>query len=167
MHSKTTLPTPGCEGKCSIYCRMPAQSEHTERAACDQTAKLPDSFQVSVFIFIIHILKYLFIWLCQVLVVGWRIFSCSMWDLASWPGTEPRSLALGIWSLSHWTTREAPRETFLKARWGRGSGVPVHLWTFVLTGGWCSNGVVFLESLSSTIWFQLLEGSACWLSARS
>ena len=32
--------------------------------------------------------------------------SCSMWDLVPWPGTEPGPPALGVWSLSHWTTRE-------------------------------------------------------------
>ena len=37
------------------------------------------------------------------------IFSlrCSMWDLVPRPGTEPRPLALGAWSLSHWTTWKA------------------------------------------------------------
>ena len=32
--------------------------------------------------------------------------SCSMWDLVPRPGMEPRSLALGVWSLGHWTTRK-------------------------------------------------------------
>ena len=32
--------------------------------------------------------------------------SCGVWDLASWPGIEPRSPALGARSLGHWTTRE-------------------------------------------------------------
>ena len=31
-----------------------------------------------------------------------------MWDLVPWPGVKPRPPALGTWSLSHWTTREAP-----------------------------------------------------------
>ena len=34
--------------------------------------------------------------------------SCDMWDLVPRPGIEPRSPALGTWSLSHWTTREVP-----------------------------------------------------------
>ena len=59
----------------------------------------------------------LFIWLCQALVVTnmifnlwWagRVFSCAMWDLVPWPGIEPRPPALGVQSLSHWTTREVP-----------------------------------------------------------
>ena len=47
----------------------------------------------------------LFIWPHQVLAAALGIFSCSTWDLLPWPGIEP---ALGAWSLSHWTTREAP-----------------------------------------------------------
>ena len=31
-----------------------------------------------------------------------------MWDLVPWPEIRPGSLALGAWSLSHWTTREVP-----------------------------------------------------------
>ena len=34
--------------------------------------------------------------------------SCSMWDLAPWPGIEPRPPELGAWSLSHWTTTKVP-----------------------------------------------------------
>ena len=34
------------------------------------------------------------------------VFSCDMWDLGLLPGIEPWPLALGAWSLSHWTTRE-------------------------------------------------------------
>ena len=50
-----------------------------------------------------------------VLVVTHRIFSwsmwtlsCSMWDLFPWSGVEPGPPALGVQSLSHWTTREVP-----------------------------------------------------------
>ena len=35
--------------------------------------------------------------------------SCSMWDLVPCPGIESRPPALGAWTLSHWTTREAPK----------------------------------------------------------
>ena len=34
--------------------------------------------------------------------------SCSMWDLVPWLGIEPRPPALGVHSLSHWTTRDVP-----------------------------------------------------------
>ena len=71
--------------------------------------------------------KYLFIWLHWVLIAGSSIFvelcgifSCSrealsyeMWDLVPWPGIEPQPPALGVRSLSHWTTREVPDYIFL------------------------------------------------------
>ena len=41
--------------------------------------------------------------------------SCGMWGLVPWPGTEPGSLALGVWSLSHWTTREVPVQKFFES----------------------------------------------------
>ena len=41
--------------------------------------------------------------------------SCSMWDLVSWPGIEPRPPVLGVWNLSHWTTRKVPVLMFLRA----------------------------------------------------
>ena len=50
---------------------------------------------------------YLFIWLHWALVAACRIFGCGMWDLIPWPGVEPGPPALGMQSLSHWTTREA------------------------------------------------------------
>ena len=34
--------------------------------------------------------------------------SYGMWDLVPGPGIEPRSPALGVQSLGHWTTREVP-----------------------------------------------------------
>ena len=34
--------------------------------------------------------------------------SCGMCDLISWPGMELCSPALGVWSLSHWITKEVP-----------------------------------------------------------
>ena len=56
----------------------------------------------------------LLVWLQWVLVVVCRIFSCRMWDLVPRPGIKPRALALGEWSLSHWTTEEVPQpERFL------------------------------------------------------
>ena len=71
------------------------------------------------FIFILF-WNYLFIWLCQVLVVApgifeilaaCRIFSCEMWNQVPWWGMEPGPPALGVWGLSHWTTREVPQPT--------------------------------------------------------
>ena len=63
-------------------------------------------FYFLIFIFV------LFIWLLQVLVAAHGIFSCSTWNLVSWPGIEPGPPALGAWSLNHWTTREAPWKSF-------------------------------------------------------
>ena len=40
--------------------------------------------------------------------------SCSMWDRIPWKGLKPRPLALVMWSLSHWTTREVPGMHFRK-----------------------------------------------------
>ena len=33
-------------------------------------------------------------------------FSCGIWELGPWPGIDIRPPALGVWSLSHWTSRE-------------------------------------------------------------
>ena len=41
-----------------------------------------------------------------------QILSCGMQDLVPWSGIEPRPPALEAWSLSHWTTRKAPRVHF-------------------------------------------------------
>ena len=54
--------------------------------------------------------SYLFICLCQVLIVAHGIFClcCGMWDLVPWPGIKLRPPALRAQSLSHWTTRKVP-----------------------------------------------------------
>ena len=36
----------------------------------------------------------------------------SMWDLLPWPGNKPVPPALGVWSLSHWITREVLKTQF-------------------------------------------------------
>ena len=36
-----------------------------------------------------------------------------MWDLVPQPGIEPRPPALGVWSLTHWTTKEVPEGALL------------------------------------------------------
>ena len=36
------------------------------------------------------------------------MFSCGMWDIVPQSGIELRPPALGVWSVSHWTTREVP-----------------------------------------------------------
>ena len=42
-----------------------------------------------------------------------RTLSCGMWDLVPWPKTEPGPPTLGIWSLSHWTTRKVQKSHVL------------------------------------------------------
>ena len=58
---------------------------------------------------------FMFIWLDWVLVSACGFFSCGMktvnciiCGLVSWPGFQCRSSAVGMQSLSHWTTREVP-----------------------------------------------------------
>ena len=50
----------------------------------------------------------LFIWLCRVSAAACGIFSCGLWDLVPQPGIELGPPASGVWSPSHWTTREVP-----------------------------------------------------------
>ena len=62
--------------------------------------------------------------------------SCSTWDLVSWPGIEPRPFALGVQSLSHWTTREVPLPLPLTLELGS-SGSSAHSRFTTLTCGYC------------------------------
>ena len=53
----------------------------------------------------------IFVASCRVfffLGVAFGTFSCGIWDLVLWPGMEPGPPALGVLSLSHWTTRKDP-----------------------------------------------------------
>ena len=65
----------------------------------------------------LFIYLFLFIWLLWVLVVA-----CSLWDLISWSGIEPGPCALGVWSLSHWTTREVTPTGLLEQGRGKKHG---------------------------------------------
>ena len=57
--------------------------------------------------------KYLCIYLTAVgLSCGIQDLSCSMWDLVPWSGVESRPLALGVQSLSHWTTGKVPKNNY-------------------------------------------------------
>ena len=42
--------------------------------------------------------------------------SSGMWDLVPQPGIKPGPPALGVWSFSHWTSREVPVSPFLNHR---------------------------------------------------
>ena len=92
--------------------------------------------------------EYLFIWLCWVLVAAYGTFGlhCMMQDLlvmaceiylVPQPGNNPRSPALGAWSLNHWTTREVPELVFfLKKNGGQkdGSGMWTSGWLVTVSG---------------------------------
>ena len=45
---------------------------------------------------------------------------CSMQYLVPWPGIKPRPSAVAVWNLSHWTTREVPKEEILKGEKSHG-----------------------------------------------
>lgn len=61
-------------------------------------------------LFFKYIVFYLFIWLCQVLAVVCRIFSCSMWTLSCCMSNLVTPLGIGprAQSPNHWTTRDVP-----------------------------------------------------------
>ena len=72
---------------------------------------------VSNFFFLIFIkIKKCFIWLhwvlvaaCEILSCGMLTLGCSTWALFPLTGSNLGPLpALGVWSLSHWTTRQVP-----------------------------------------------------------
>ena len=109
---------------------------------------------------------YVLIWLYWVLVVTCRIFSCGMWDLVPWPGIEPCPLALRVWSLSHWATREVPHCTanhFLPS-------CVLPTWETPISGGsphfkgkekafWSQESLKILGSRPQRIWGQRISGS--------
>ena len=45
------------------------------------------------------------------LVAAFKLYY-SMWDLVPWLGIEPWPSAMGVWILSHWTTREVTKQHF-------------------------------------------------------
>ena len=49
----------------------------------------------------------------NLLVAAYGLLSCGMWDRVPWPGIESRPPALGARSLTHWTTREVPRDSLI------------------------------------------------------
>ena len=59
------------------------------------------SIKPAIFLFLSFFLFLILIWLHQVSVAVCRMS-------VSWPGIDSRPPALGLWNLSHWTTREAP-----------------------------------------------------------
>ena len=55
----------------------------------------------------------IYLWHVGSLVVAWELLvEACMRDLVPRPGIEPGPPALGVWSLTHWTTREVPAKSF-------------------------------------------------------
>ena len=88
--------------------------------------------------------------------------SCRHVGLGPWPGIEPRPSALGVWSLSHCTTRETP--------WCFGLRDPASLgfpsiqlfagwllWLPYLLPPWCNVEGLMLEALEFDPWFFTLS----------
>ena len=69
-------------------------------------------FFMTIFLFLLtgsylwHLASSVFTAACRILGGSMQTLSCSMWDLVPWLGIPPRPPALGMQSLSHWTTRE-------------------------------------------------------------
>ena len=51
---------------------------------------------------------------CGIVSYGMQTLCCGLWDLVPQPGIECGPSAFGVWSLSHWTTREVPLTSFWK-----------------------------------------------------
>ena len=105
---------------------------------CSEDLNSPVAFWEGFFFFFTI---YLFIWLHWVLAAAHRIFvlahglpSCGSWAPeckgsvvvacvgSSVPDRDWTCVPhIARWILNHWITREAPREEFLKGRWGRRS----------------------------------------------
>lgn len=49
---------------------------------------------------------------CELLVLAYKFLVASFQCLVPWPGIEPGPLVLGMWSLSHWSTKEVLLEVF-------------------------------------------------------
>ena len=96
-----------------------------------------------------------------------QVQHASLWDLIPWPEIEPRPPALGVWSLSHRTTREIPYLYSLH----RGSNIWIGSWRYLYSlresnrkqrtegRGWLNDGSVWLEYglYRKESWFVTLE----------
>ena len=77
------------------------EREREMKLLCSQKGSLSQGHRLAKFLF-----YHLSICLAALsLSWGMWILSCGMWNLVPWPGIKPRVLALGAWTLSHWTTR--------------------------------------------------------------
>ena len=85
------------------------------------------------------------------LVVACELFGCSMWDIVPRSGLEPRSPPLGVWSLSHWITKEVPTVTDINHNIGHDSFVRYwqgfNLSCFVCCNSECSPTLLYLVAV--------------------
>ena len=61
-----------------------------------------------------HAVFSVFVAACGIFSCGKQTLSCGMWDPVPWSGIKPGPSALGVQSLSHWTTREVPHFQFYR-----------------------------------------------------
>ena len=88
---------------CGHETRTPATTRNWKRPGTDLPPGLSEGIKPAR-LFFFYIYFYLFLWLCWVLVVACKIFSCGMWtlscgmwDLVPWPGIKSTPL--------HWEHR--------------------------------------------------------------
>ena len=119
---------------------------------------------------------YLFIWLQQSylqhmgsLAVACELLCCSLWDLVPWPGIKPVPPALGVQSLSCWTTREIASNSGLWMFWPRGF---VGLFFFFCKNSYISSLISSYISSSEeslrAIWESVSQPQCvCWINPNS
>ena len=102
------------DGQVSLECCSPwgrKESDTTEQL--NWTDEVPTEKEMNLlglyfnFSWILCLLQFLWVWGFLSVVFSWPyLTACAI--LVLWAGTEPAPLALEVWSLNHWTTREAP-----------------------------------------------------------
>ena len=88
-------------------------------------------------------------WACQ-------FFSCSMWDLVSWPGIDTKPPSLGVGSFCHWTTRKS-LISFLKI-------FKIYFWLCWVCVAACGPSPVAASRgySSRAAWASHCSGFSCW-----
>ena len=90
----------------------------------------------------------IFIEICKIFSCSMQTLSWGLWVLVPPPGVEAKLLALGAWTLSHWTTKEVPHT------WS-----PEVINTHLLSQ-FCKSEVQVLRGLSSCC-LRFLQASKC------
>ena len=92
FHSKPSAFSSSLEGPCLSLCHITLSAGHLPHV---------------LFLFFVHLHRFLAVALrASIFIAACWILSSGMWDLAPWPGIKPKPPALGVQSLSHWTSRE-------------------------------------------------------------